>query len=155
MRIAIINAIIGYCDNRPRALQQRECTAHLISRQTMGWLHADYIVSEGRDALGIPWSIILLTVIKVTSNLNCKSKADFTSPSTCNVCDVKGNGNFKKRQKEVTLQLQWNVDYTCKLIRNKNGLSNWKLYRGKKNILQKIARIMNLSWYDAHCDNKS
>jgi len=32
---------------------KRECTVHLISRQTMGWLRTDYIVSEGRDALGI------------------------------------------------------------------------------------------------------
>lgn len=99
----------------------------------MGWLRADYIVSEGRDALGIPWSIILLTVIKVTSNLNCKSKADFTSLSTCNVCDIKGNVNFKKDQKEVALaSIERRL---CKLIRNKNDLNNWKLYQGKKNIL--------------------
>lgn len=101
MRIAVINAIIGHCDNRLRALQQRECTVHLISRQTMGWLRTDYIVSEGRDALGIPWSIVLLTAIKVTNNLNCKSKANFASLCICNTCKVKDNVSVKKIQGEL------------------------------------------------------
>lgn len=151
MRIAVINAIIGHCDNRLRALQQRECTVHLISRQTMGWLRTDYIVSEGRDALGIPRSIVLLTAIKVTNNLNCKSKVNFASLYTCNTCNVKNNVSVKKIRGELHHDFSRTLIMQIYFAAKENVKEVWIDVRCYYNNIFKIQLWMTKVFFSLQC----